>query len=173
MLRLGAHLREYTVRLAESGDEARLQTLIESDPEYFMLIGTASRPTEAKDQLRDLPEGKKYDDKFVYVIFDHHDAPIALIDLVRAYPDAETWFLGLLFVAPESRNMGLGARLLDAISAEIKQQGGRALRLGVARANVRARALYDRFGFRFVHERQWVHPSGLTAVIDVLERSLY
>jgi GNAT superfamily N-acetyltransferase len=173
MLRLGAHLPKYSVRLAESGDETRLQALLESDPDYFKLIGAAPRATEAEDQLRDLPEGKKYDDKFVYVIFDHDDAPIALIDLVRAYPDAETWFLGLLFVAPESRNMGLGARLLEAIFAEIKQQGGRTLRLGVARANVRARALYDRFGFRFVHEREWVHPSGPTVVIDVLERPLY
>jgi ribosomal protein S18 acetylase RimI-like enzyme len=173
MLRLSVDLRGYSVRLAESADEARLQALLESDPDYFKLIGAAPRPTEAKDQLSDLPEGKKYDDKFVYVIFDHDDAPIALIDLVRAYPDAETWFLGLLFVAPESRNMGLGTRLLDAIFAEIKQQGGRALRLGVARGNARARALYDRVGFRFVHEREWVHPSGLKVVIDVLDRPLY
>ena len=172
MLRLGVHLREYSVRLAESGDEARLQALLESDPDYFELIGAAPRPTEAKEQLRNLPEGKKYDDKFVYVIFDHDDAPIALIDLVRAYPDAETWFLGLLFVAPERRNMGLGTHLLEAIFAEIKQQGGRALRLGVARGNVRARALYERVGFRFVCEREWVHPSGFTVVIDALERPL-
>src|SRR5258708_9827355 len=103
MLRLGVHLREYSVRLAEPGDEARLQALLESDPDYFKVIqGAPPRSTEAKDQLSDLPEGKKYDDKFVYAIFDRDDALAALIDLVRAYPDAETWFLGLVFVAPAS-----------------------------------------------------------------------
>jgi len=174
MLRLGIHLGEYSVRLAEPGDEARLQALLVSDPDYFKVIqGAPPRSTEAKHQLSDLPEGKKYDDKFVYVIFDRDDVLAALIDLVRAYPDDETWFLGLLFVAPASRNMGLGTRLLDAIFAEIKQQGGRAIRLGVDRGNVRARALYDRIGFHFIYERERVYPNGFTATIDVLERPLY
>src|SRR5260370_33919834 len=53
MLRLGVHLREYSVRLAEPGDEARLQALLESDPAYFKGIQSAPPGcTEAKDQLR-------------------------------------------------------------------------------------------------------------------------
>ena len=63
--------------------------------------------------------------------------------------------------------------LLDAIFAEIKRQGGRAVRLGVARGNVRARALYDRIGFHFIYERERVYPNGFMATIDVLERPLY
>jgi hypothetical protein len=38
MLRLGVDLRGSSVRLAESADEARLQALLESDPDYFKLI---------------------------------------------------------------------------------------------------------------------------------------
>jgi ribosomal protein S18 acetylase RimI-like enzyme len=174
MLRLGVHLREYSVRLAVSADEVRMQALLESDPDYFKIIqGGPPHSTEAKDQLNDLPEGKKYDDKFVYAIFDRDEALVALIDLIRAYPDDKTWYLGLLFVAPPSRNMGLGTRLLRVILAEVKQHGGRAVRLGVARGNDRARALYDRVGFRFICEREQVYPNGFTATIDVLERPLY
>ena len=84
-----------------------------------------------------------------------------LINLVRAYPDDKTWFLGLFFVAPASRNVGFGARLLHAIFAEIKQHGGRAVRFGVVRGNARAHALYDRVGFHFVYERERVYPNWL------------
>ena len=73
----------------------------------------------------------------------------ALIDLVRAYPDDKTWFLGRFLVAPVSRNVGFGTRSLHAIFAETKQHGGRAVRLGVVRGNVRACALYDRVRFHF------------------------
>jgi ribosomal protein S18 acetylase RimI-like enzyme len=174
MLRLGAYLGEYSVQLAVSADEVRLQALLESDPDYFKVSqGAPPRSTEASDQLSDLPEGKKYHDKFVYVIFDHDNGLVALIDLLRAYPDDKTWFLGLLFVAPTSRNVGLGTRLLHAIFAEIKQHGGRTVRLGVARGNARARALYDRVGFHFIYERERVYPNGFTVTIDVLERPLY
>jgi ribosomal protein S18 acetylase RimI-like enzyme len=172
-LRLDSHLREYSIRLAAPGDEARIQALLESDPAYFGVTqGAPPSPTEAKDQLSDLPAGKEYRDKLVYAIFDCDETLVALVDLVRGYPDDETWFLGLLFVAPACRNTGLGSRPLDAIFAEIKQQGARAIRLGVVRGNVRARALYDRSGFRFVYERERVYPNGFAAVIDVLERSL-
>jgi ribosomal protein S18 acetylase RimI-like enzyme len=174
MLRLGAHLREYSARLAVSADEVRIQALFESDPDFFKVSqGASPRSTEANDQLSDLPEGKKYHDKFVYVIFDRDNALAALIDLVRAYPDDKTWFLSLLFVAPASRNVGLGTLLLHAIFAEIKQHGGRAVRLGVVRGNARARALYDRVGFHFIYERERVYPNGFTVTIDVLERPLY
>jgi ribosomal protein S18 acetylase RimI-like enzyme len=174
MLRLGTHLREYSVRLAVSADEVRLQALFESDPDYFEVTqGTPPRSTEASDLLSDLPEGKNYCDKFVYAIFDRDNALAALVDLVRAYPDDKTWFLGLIFVAPASRNAGLGTRLLHAIFAEIKQHGGRAVRLGVARGNARARALYDRIGFHFIYERERIYPNGFRPTIDVLERPLY
>src|SRR5258708_35746860 len=109
MLRPGVHLREYSVRLAVSADEARLQALLESDPDSFKVIqGAPPRSTAAKDQLSDLPEGKKYDDKFVYAIFDRDDALAALSHLVRAYPDAETRLLGLVCAAPATRNIGSG-----------------------------------------------------------------
>jgi ribosomal protein S18 acetylase RimI-like enzyme len=173
MLRLSAHLGEYNIRLAGPGDEAPLQVLFESDPDYFRIVqGAPPRSTEAIDQLADLPAGKTHHDKFVYVVFNRDDRLAALIDLVRSYPDDQTWYLGLLFVAPASRNMGFGTRLLEIIFAEMKQLGARAVRLGVARGNVRARALYDRIGFYFIYERERACPNGVMTTIDVLERPL-
>jgi hypothetical protein len=56
-------------RQAVSADEVRIQAV--SGLDYFKVgQGAPPRSTEASDQLSDLPVGKKYDDKFVYVIFD-------------------------------------------------------------------------------------------------------
>ena len=52
-----------------------------------------------------------------------------------------------LFVLPESRGHGLGARLLAAAEAELAQRGCVRLQLQLAIGNRRARAFYERLGF--------------------------
>ena len=166
-------LPEYTIRLVEPNDEAEIQSLFESDPEYFEIAqGAPPGPAEAQSLITALPEGKDYGDKFVYTVFDCDGALAAAIDLIRGYPQNGFWFLGLLFVAPWTRNIGLGTRILDTICAHVKQQGGHALRLSVVRGNVRARALYERLEFHFIYERQRTQPNGFTVKVDVLERTL-
>ena len=166
-------LREYTIRLAEPSDEAQIQTLFESDPDYFRLVQRAPPgPVEARDLLSELPEGKDHRDKFVYIGFDHNAIMAVVIDLLRDYPSDQTWFVGLIFVAPERRNMGLGTRVIDAICEHVRDQGGQVVRLGVDRGNVRARALYERAGFHFIYERERAYASGFKSIIDVLERAL-
>jgi len=167
------YLPEYTIRLVEPKDEAKLQSLFQSDPGYFEMVqGAPPGPAEAQSLVTALPEAKDYGDKFVYGVFDSHGALVAAIDLIRDYPEKSVWFLGLLFVAPWRRNIGLGRRILDAICAHVKRQGGRALRLGVVRGNVRARALYERLEFRFVYDRERSQSNGSADKIDVLERTL-
>jgi RimJ/RimL family protein N-acetyltransferase len=154
-------------------DEARLQSLFEADPDYFKIAeGAPPGPAAANGLLSDLPQGKEYRDKFDYAVTDRDGALVAVIDLLRGYPEDKIWFLGLLFIAPANRNKGLGTRALEAIFAHVQKQGGSALRLGVVRGNVKARALYDRMGFQFIRESERACANGFTVVIDVLERGL-
>jgi RimJ/RimL family protein N-acetyltransferase len=165
-------LRGYTIRLAEPKDQRDIQSLYESDPSYFEIAqGAPPGSAEVQSLFTALPEGKDYGDKFVYTIFDNSGDLVAVIDLIRDYPRNGLWFLGLLFVAPCCRNIGLGTSILDAICAHVKQHGGHTLRLGVVRGNIRARALYDRLGFHFVYERQRTQLNGFTIAVDVLERT--
>jgi hypothetical protein len=99
MFRLGAHLREYSVRLAVSADEVRISGC--SSP-----ISTISRSAKvhrcvrpkARDPTQRLARGKKYDDKFVYVIFDTDNA-VAPIQMTKPgfsvfslwHPEVVTW----------------------------------------------------------------------------------
>jgi GNAT superfamily N-acetyltransferase len=166
-------LREYAVRTMGPDDEAQVRALLESDPNFFMSTqGTPPGPSDALGLLTEMPEGKELRDKFVYLVFNGDSVLLAVIDLLRGYPKEDTWYLGLIFVAPANRSVGLGTRALEAISMHVKQQGGSALRLGVVRQHLRARALYERTGFRFLYERLRSLPNGFEVMIDVLERSL-
>jgi len=53
-----------------------------------------------------------------------------------------------LAVRPETRGKGIGAALLEALCLEAEARGHRAVRLDVVEENLRARALYERLGFR-------------------------
>jgi ribosomal protein S18 acetylase RimI-like enzyme len=65
-------------------------------------------------------------------------------DLEFAGPDA---FLTDLFVRPDVRQQGLGARLLDAVMSGLRASGARAVTLLVFPENTAARRLYARAGF--------------------------
>ncbi len=68
-------------------------------------------------------------------------------DIEFSGPDA---FVNELFVAPNARSRGVGCALLDAVVAELRGRGARAVHLMVRPENERARALYERFGFQVV-----------------------
>jgi ribosomal protein S18 acetylase RimI-like enzyme len=53
-------------------------------------------------------------------------------------------------VASEARSRGVGTRLLLAVADEARRRGHREVRLDVVDENPRARALYERMGFRAV-----------------------
>ncbi len=70
-----------------------------------------------------------------------------VIDAISDYPEAGTWVLGLLLVAPEHRGKGLGREIVGKFAA---WTGARRLRLGVQTTNVSGRAFWDRLGFRTI-----------------------
>jgi len=58
-----------------------------------------------------------------------------------------------LAVAEEWRGAGIGAALIEALAVEAATRGYRELRLDVVGQNLRARALYERLGFRVARRR--------------------
>ena len=53
-----------------------------------------------------------------------------------------------IFVRAEARGMGVGTALLNAVIAEARERGCSEVRLDVIDSNPRARALYERVGFK-------------------------
>jgi ribosomal protein S18 acetylase RimI-like enzyme len=59
-------------------------------------------------------------------------------------------YLYALRVKPDYRERGLGTRLLRAAEEILLRRGMRTASIGVEKSNPRARALYERYGFRVV-----------------------
>jgi GNAT superfamily N-acetyltransferase len=87
----------------------------------------------------------------------------------RRLPRGELALDGIV-VAADCRGLGLGSRLLARLALLAQRQGLHGLRLAVADTNPRARALYERLGFRALHTRRydllrpWLPFSALTVM---------
>jgi len=62
--------------------------------------------------------------------------------------DGAVWYLEKLAVAPEWRHQGLGAALMTRAVAEVREQGGKSISIGIIADNIRLMRWYERFGFR-------------------------
>ena len=123
-----------------------VQALIERCDEYYVLTtGAGPKPTAARgvwDALPpDLPRGAKLT-LGVYL-----PGLVGLVDVVRGWPRAKTWLIGLLLLAPDVRGRGVGAHAVSAIDAAAAEAGATSLRVAVVHANAPALAFWQRLGF--------------------------
>ncbi len=100
-----------------------------------------------RELLSDLPPGRTLGDKFSLGVFDAGRRLVGALDVVRDYPEPREWYLGVLVLAPEHRQHGLGAILRQAVKGWARREGAAGLRLAVAEHNTRARRFWSREGF--------------------------
>ncbi|MFZ3005099.1 MAG: GNAT family N-acetyltransferase [Phenylobacterium sp.] len=126
---------------------AELQELLERCEDFEVLVtGHPPDPQAAKDLLVEIPPDHALRDKFVIGIWTD-DGLTAAIDLLRDFPEAHVWYLGLLLIAPEARGSGFGARIVAALKTWIIAQGGRSIRLVVQDQNPDALRFWLAQGF--------------------------
>ena len=78
----------------------------------------------------------------------------AFLHLLERDIENERFLMDGIFVNPLARGQGIGTALLSALYSEAARRGYKEIRLDVIDSNPRARALYEREGFRAgdVHE---------------------
>lgn len=72
----------------------------------------------------------------------------AVLSLLERDTENQRFLVDGIFVASTARGQGVGSTLLKAIITEAGRRGYREVRLDVVDTNPRARALYERMGFR-------------------------
>lgn len=77
-----------------------------------------------------------------------------LISVLERECEPGTLLMDGVFVAPQSRGLGVGSHLLDAITQYAEAEGLDHVRLDVIDTNPRARALYERRGFVATDQQQ-------------------
>jgi GNAT superfamily N-acetyltransferase len=130
-------LRELTL-----ADRPAVEALIDRCEDFFVL--TTGGPGNFDELWTALPPGRSLEDKRVYGIGE----PLAgVADVVRDWPAAGTWIIGLLLLDPAARGHGLGPAVVAELDAMAAAQGARRLRVAVVEQNPRALAFWQREGF--------------------------
>jgi ribosomal protein S18 acetylase RimI-like enzyme len=132
--------------IPEERDLDALMTMMEAFNRYESIVWTRA---QGEAPLRTLIGDPSLG--FVVLAREAADAPNLGYAVVTFGFDLE-WggrdaFLTELWLEPEARGRGVGARVLAAVEARAKAQGAHALHLMVRHANANAQALYRRAGY--------------------------
>lgn len=137
--------KELLCRKLYSDDKPGVLKLFHTAEDYFML-SEGKLPKDADDFFHDLPPGKTASDKILIGLFEN-DMPLAVADIVRDFPERDTWMTGLLLVHGDKRKQGLGKILHDILVDLAVKGGARIHRIGVLEQNKAALSFWSRLGF--------------------------
>lgn len=133
----------------------RLQAFFEANPEYFRTVyGRIAKPTEAHEQLHDLPPPEMpYADRWVLAFDDERGRMVAMGGVLADFLAEGVWHIGLFIVASDLHGTGIGRAVHDALASWMRARGARWIRLGVVVGNVKAERFWERMGYREVRRR--------------------
>ncbi len=163
----------YSIRWLTPRDGPLLQRLFDRCPDYAEIVeGAPVSPTAAEELFQSLPPGGSFSDKMVIGIFDRLGEPVGVLDGVRHYPEENIWWIGLLLLAPEARNQGIGRQVAEAFINNARANGGKVLMLGVVEDNWRAFQFWSQNGFGLARKTEPRAFGKKTQAVFVLRREI-
>jgi len=161
------------LRAIEPGDVPAVQALIESDPGYTERVtGYPPGPADAQSLLMMRPEGLPEDAKVVLGAWTD-DGLVALVDLLRGYPETGTVFIGLLQVHGTHQRRGLGASTYKSVEEYVRGWPEVIkLRLAVVDTNADAAKFWTAMGFAATGEARPYRYDKLESVARLYEKDI-
>lgn len=140
----------YIVRHANASDASalrtiRLESLVDTPEAYGSVYQDLVRWSDARWRRVAL--------EFNYFLAERDGAVVGMASggFNGAHPG--THWLFAMYVTPDARGMGVAAALVEAVSTWARRDGADALFLHVTETVARARAFYEKAGFRYNGER--------------------
>lgn len=107
------------------------------------------------EDMEALPPGKGYEDKF-YIGFFDGETLVAVMDLIRDFPEKRTVFIGLFMMNPQYQGKGVGSKIIGECISCVQKWGYRSLRLGVDIGNPQSLAFWRKNGFTAISEDKYI-----------------
>jgi len=157
----------------EPTEMAELQRVLEGAPVYAdRVTGLPPGHSDAENLCMMLPDGKSYDDKFVYGVY-RGTGMVGCADLIRGYPNARTAHIGLLLIAEQYQRQGLGRRAYELLEQIVRAWGTcEKVRIGVVGTNEDVIPFWSRQGFQPTGEVRPYHYGRITSETFILEKLL-
>lgn len=80
------------------------------------------------------------------------DELIAVFDVIKDYPQLDSWYIGLLLVSPIVRSHNVGSFIVTCFDQAAMAFGGKEINLIVQDQNSRALKFWDKLGFTIIRE---------------------
>jgi GNAT superfamily N-acetyltransferase len=166
---------EVVLRPIAPGDVDALQELIESDPGYTERItGYPPGPADAQSLLLMRPEDLPEESKVVLGAF-VADQLVAVVDLLKGFPNDRTAFIGLLEVHSKHQGFGYGRTTYNLVERYVGTMWPeiRTLRLAVVDSNAQVAAgFWLRQGFEPTGEERPYRYDKLESIARLYEKPL-
>jgi GNAT superfamily N-acetyltransferase len=135
-------------------DLAEIHDLRCRGADFFAETGDDPPTLESlRADLEDLPEGFTSADEAMYRAYiaaddgGRPDALVAYAEVLRGWPDAHGWIIGILLVDSALRSKGIGPRVVEAVERDARAAGVSQLVVGVISSRDRSLAFWKREGF--------------------------
>ena len=136
----------YAVRRLDEEDAEAVFCLYQSNPQYFTAMDDVPTLSSAKADLIALPPKKAIEDKY-YVGFYDEAHLVAIMDLIRGFPNEQTAFIGLFMVHASQQGRGIGSKIIAAVLSYLKSLGFSRCRLGYVKTNLQSKSFWFKNGF--------------------------
>jgi len=100
-----------------------------------------------------LPPKKTAEDKYFFGYFDGTSIDsteaelVAIVDLIAAYPNSQTAFIGFFMMNEKYQGRGEGSRIIKELLGKLLEAGFENVRLGYMKGNEQSRAFWKKNGF--------------------------
>jgi len=156
----------------EREEMSELQRVLEGAPQYAERVtGAPPGAADAQSTYGVLPEGKGYEDKFVYGIY-AGDEMVGCVDVIRGWPRPDTAHIGLLLIAEQHQRTGLGRAAYHALQKEIQAWGAKRVRIGVVRTNDDVLPFWRKLGFAPTGEVKPYRYGPVVSEVLILEKGI-
>ena len=81
---------------------------------------------------------------------------MGLIDLITAYPDDETAFIGFFMLNIKYQHKGIASRIIKESIEYLKTEGYKKMRLGVDKGNPQSFSFWKKNGFKVISEDEYI-----------------
>ncbi len=143
MLHLEDFSRKYRVRRITPNDIMQVVELCKENTIYYKYCPPFVTEESILDDLKALPKGKGKEDKY-YVGFFDGNGLIAVMDLIDAYPDESTAFIGFFMTNLSIQNQGIGTQIVQELGQYLKNQGYKHIRLGWVKGNYQSESFWHK-----------------------------
>lgn len=138
--------KRYMVKQLEEQDIPAIFRLCCENPLYYRYCPPFVSEQSIRDDMNALPTGKEVADKYYAGYYDGGKL-IAVLDLILAYPDKETAFIGFFMTDVSVQGKGIGSGIIGELCAYLAGNGFARVRLGWVRGNPQAEHFWHKNGF--------------------------